>query len=70
MQTLESPNDVLVADGFAEVEQAQEYLRLSRSTIYAMMEAGELAYARFGRRRRIPWHTLRQYAAGQMVAAR
>jgi excisionase family DNA binding protein len=57
----------MVRDGFAEIAEAQEYLRLSRSTIYSFMETGVLAYARFGRRRRIPWRALRAYAAQQVV---
>ncbi len=68
MPTLtESPTDSLVKEGFAEVAEAQQYLRLSRATIYAMMEAGDLAYARFGRRRRIPWRVLYDFAAGRMT---
>jgi excisionase family DNA binding protein len=68
MPTLaESPNNLLVADGFAEIVEAQEYLKLSRATLYNMMESGELPYAKFGRRRRIPWRALWQYAAGNLV---
>jgi excisionase family DNA binding protein len=58
----------IVRDGFAEVGEAQEYLRLSRATIYGLMESGALAYARFGRTRRIPWRSLYSYAAGNLVA--
>jgi excisionase family DNA binding protein len=57
----------MVRDGFAEVAEAQEYLRLSRSTVYALMDSGDLLYARFGRSRRIPWLSLREYAARQLV---
>ena len=67
--TLDCTLEEMVRHGFAEVAQAQEYLRLSRSTLYQMMEGGNLAYARFGRRRRIPWRALREYAARQMVCA-
>jgi excisionase family DNA binding protein len=62
-----SPQDGLVRDGFAEVAEAQAYLRLSRSTIYVLMDRGELPFARFGRARRIPWRSLRDYAAAQLV---
>jgi excisionase family DNA binding protein len=66
---VESRGAVLVADGFAEIRQAQEYLRLSRATIYNLMESGKLAYARFGRARRIPWAALKQFALGGLVTA-
>ena len=62
-----SPQDGLVRDGFAEVAEAQAYLRLSRSTIYTLMDRGELPFARFGRTRRIPWRSLRDYAAARLV---
>jgi len=62
-----SPQEDLVRDGFAEVAEAQLYLRLSRSTIYTLMDRRELPFARFGRTRRIPWRSLRDYAAAQLV---
>lgn len=66
-QTGTGRRDEMVRDGFAEVAQAQEYLRLSRSSIYKLMEKGDLLYARFGRTRRIPWRSLREFAARQLV---
>jgi excisionase family DNA binding protein len=68
MPTAESPSQILVREGFAEVSEAQEYLKLSRSSVYGLMESGQLAYARFGRRRRIPWKALRDYAERNLVA--
>ncbi len=62
-----SVQDEMVRDGFADVAEAQGYLRLSRSTVYALMDSGDLAYARFGRSRRIPWRALHEYAARQLV---
>jgi excisionase family DNA binding protein len=59
--------DDVVRDGFASVEQAEEFLRLGRSTVYKLMESGELIYAQFGRSRRIPWRAIREYAAKQLV---
>jgi excisionase family DNA binding protein len=57
----------VIRDGFAEIAEAQQYLRLSRATIYTLMETGRLAYARFGRTRRIPWRALYDYAASNLV---
>jgi excisionase family DNA binding protein len=55
--------------GFATIEQAQEYLSLSRATLYKLMDQGDLAYAKFGpKSRRIPWAALRQYGERCTVA--
>jgi excisionase family DNA binding protein len=58
----------LIADGFARVPEAAEFLGVSRAKIYAMMEAGELAYAKFGRSRRVPRRALKELAAAAVVA--
>jgi excisionase family DNA binding protein len=52
----------LTADGFADVHKAAEYLSMSRSSIYKLMDSGDLTFAKFGKSRRIPWRALRQYA--------
>jgi excisionase family DNA binding protein len=57
----------LTADGFADVWEAAEYLSMSRSSIYKLMESGELQYAKFGKARRIPWRALREYAERCMI---
>jgi excisionase family DNA binding protein len=44
----------LAADGFADVHEAAEYLSMSRSSVYKLMESGDLKYAKFGKARRIP----------------
>jgi excisionase family DNA binding protein len=46
--------DQLVADGLWTVPQASKFLGLSRSKVYAMMEAGQLAFVKLGSSRRIP----------------
>ena len=37
------------------VPQVAAFLAVSRSKIYQMMEAGQLAYVKLGKSRRIPW---------------
>ena len=44
----------LVADGLLTVHEAERFLRLSRSSLYILMERGELAFVKLGRSRRIP----------------
>jgi excisionase family DNA binding protein len=67
MQATAEEKQTVIRDGFAEVAEAQQYLKLSRATIYSLMESKQLAYARFGRTRRIPWRSLYEYAAGHLV---
>ena len=64
---IDPAKDELVRDGFASVEEAQDFLSLGRSSIYKLMDNGELNYARFGRTRRIPWRSLREYATRQLT---
>jgi excisionase family DNA binding protein len=59
----------LPTNGFATVAQACAFLALSRAKVYAMMDANELAYARFGSARRIPWADLHRLADAATVAA-
>ncbi len=55
--------ETLVRDGLLTVPEAITFLRLSRSMLYSLMDAGELAYIRIGRARRIPKRALVDLAA-------
>ena len=62
----------LVADGLMTVFEAAAFLRLSRSTLYNLMDSGRLAYVRLvgdGRRaaRRIPRNAVIALAAAHLV---
>jgi excisionase family DNA binding protein len=59
----------LIGEGFVGVEDAMEFLGLCRASIYKHMDAGELAYAKFGRSRRIPKRALHEFAAKALVVA-
>jgi excisionase family DNA binding protein len=54
---------------FATIPEAGAYLHLSRATIYKLMDAGQLLYAKFGDSRRIPWVGLKEYAERCTVKA-
>lgn len=56
-------NETLVGDGLMTLSEAIAFLRLSRSTLYALMDGGDLAYVRIGRTRRIPKRALVDLAA-------
>ncbi len=53
----------LVADGLMTVQEAAGFLRLSRSTVYTLMDQGELPFVKLGRSRRIPRRAVIQLAA-------
>ena len=44
----------LFADGLMTVAGAAAFLSVSRTTVYELMERGELQYVRLGRARRVP----------------
>jgi excisionase family DNA binding protein len=56
----------VVREGFATIKEAAAYLRLGRSKVYLMLDQGKLPYSRFDRCRRIPWQSLRAYAAASL----
>lgn len=58
---LETPIEPLLV----RVEEAARLLSLSRSTLYEMMDAGELPSVRRGTARRIPVAALREWIARQ-----
>jgi excisionase family DNA binding protein len=60
--------DEMVSEGMVTVEAARQFLGVSRSTIYALMDAGQLAYVKFGRSRRVPRRALRAFASGNLVS--
>jgi excisionase family DNA binding protein len=57
----------LVDEGFASIKEAMAFLSLCRATLYKFMDDGELAYAKFGRARRIPWQALKDFAQRNLV---
>jgi excisionase family DNA binding protein len=52
---------------FMTVPEACRVVRLSRAKVYQLMDAGELAFAKFGRARRIPRRSLEKYVERCMV---
>ena len=64
----ENEQCLVIEDGFVKVPEAARFLNLSRAKVYMLMEGGELAYAKFGRARRIPRSALLAYARGCLVS--
>ncbi len=59
----------LVQDGLAGLGEAVRFLGVSRSTIYVLMESGQLPYVKIGRARRIPRRALVRLAAENIHGA-
>lgn len=53
--------------GNATIIEAAEFLRLSKATVYILMDRGDLTYCRFGRARRIPWRELVRFSEAAMI---
>lgn len=60
----------LVADGLLTVREAEAFIRLKRSTLYRLMDAGRLPYVKLGGARRIPRRALVELAARHLVHER
>jgi excisionase family DNA binding protein len=45
-------------DGLANVGEAMEFLRVSRSSLYSLMDRGVLPYVKLGASRRVEWKEL------------
>jgi excisionase family DNA binding protein len=53
----------------ATVKEAEDYLKLSRVTIYGLMQSGELQFVKIGKSRRIPWDALDELVRRHTVGA-
>jgi excisionase family DNA binding protein len=62
-------NEALVGDGLRTVDEGCSFLRVSRSTLYGLMENGTLKYVKVGRARRIPYRSLVELASANVVGA-
>lgn len=56
----------LVRDGLMTVAETVAFLRVSRSTVYALMEQGRLPYTHICRTRRIPRRAIIDLAAANL----
>jgi excisionase family DNA binding protein len=57
----------LVEDGLETVEQARQFLQISRSALYQLMDTGRLAYVKLGKSRRVPRRALVELARQNLV---
>ena len=66
-RSAESEGDqLLLAGGLLTIRQASEFLQLSRSTLYELMNRGELPFVRIRTARRIPRAALVALAAREL----
>ena len=58
------------AAGLMTLEEAVEYLKISRASVYSLMKNGELAYVQIGGRRRFRASDLTAFIEERLVSAR
>jgi excisionase family DNA binding protein len=68
MKTIASDQSSVVADGLVTVGEAARFLGIGRSKLYSLMDAGELAFVKLGRARRVPRAALVKLAEANLVA--
>jgi excisionase family DNA binding protein len=56
----------LVGDGLMRVPEAAQFLSVSRSTVYQLMDEGALCFVKIGRCRRIPRRAVIKLAAAEL----
>ena len=61
-----TPKEELVADGMLSVDEAMEFLSVSRSHLYELMDRREIPWAKIGRSRRIPRKALIEFVAANL----
>ena len=49
--------------GLATVAETMDYLNVSRSTVYELIDAGKIEAKRIGRARRITWLSILEFVA-------
>lgn len=59
--------DELLADGLTNVAGACQFLGLSRTSVYSLMDSGTLPYVKLGASRRIPRRALYDLAKANLV---
>lgn len=59
----------IVSKGLMRVAEVQEFLGLSRASVYLLMDRGELPWAKLGRARRIPRQAVVDLAARSLNGA-
>ena len=67
MEQVESARIALVKDGFLNIRQAEDFSGLKKSKLYALMQSGELPYAKIGAARKIPRKALLDFMAKNLV---
>lgn len=63
----ESKINPAVAGGLLSIEEACDFSKLGRSTLYKEMDAGNLSYCKIGRRRMIPKNAIIDWLANAMI---
>lgn len=61
--------DRRITPGLVDILEAADYLSLGRTMVYRLMNSGELASVKIGRRRLIPLQSLEDYLQAKTASA-
>jgi len=56
----------IMKDGLMSIAETCEFLSVSRSFVYQLLDTGQLPFVKLGKARRIPKRAVTQYAAGNL----
>ena len=62
VERTEPVTEPIVADGLLTIKEAGAFLKVSRATIYTLMDSGDLPFVKIGRARRIPKRAVIEFA--------
>jgi excisionase family DNA binding protein len=68
METIETRPPAVMA-GYVKIDQAANYLSMSRAKVYMLMDSGQLAYVKVDKCRRISWDELRRFMSNHTIQA-
>jgi excisionase family DNA binding protein len=64
---IEDANYQMLDVGLDKISDAEKFTKLSRNTLYSLMDSGELPFVKIGACRRIPHRALIELIAKRMV---
>ena len=65
-----SSRRALVRDGLMTIKEAAEFLSVSRTKLYDLMNRGEISWRKIGRARRVPRRAVEEFAARALRGGR
>ena len=65
----QTDREALVGEGLRRVRDVVQFLGVSRTQVYRMMDRGILPYVKLGKSRRVPWQAVLDLAKENLVVS-